>query len=81
MDVREVHAKVLILQYALGVAHFSASNIVFPPEGRLRTKKSSPSPRDTLSFKENPGWEKMEERGGSSKLVTQVLRKRFHISE
>lgn len=39
MNFQGVHAKVLILQYILGVAHFSASNIVFPPGGRLRPKR------------------------------------------
>lgn len=48
MDMQEVHAKVLILQYVLGVAHFSAANIVFPPEGKLRPKKFSAFRRYTV---------------------------------
>lgn len=52
MDMQGVHAKVFILQYVLRVAHFSASNFVFPPEGRLSQNSSLP-PVVTLSFKKN----------------------------
>jgi len=80
MGMQEVHAKVLILRYILGVAHFSASNIALPLEGRLRPKKFSASRRYAVLQKE-PRMEKKEEKRCPSKLVAQILQKRFQISE
>lgn len=81
MNFQGVHAKVLILQYILGVAHFSASNIVFPPGGRLRPKKVHHLQETDCPLKTTKNREKKEERELSSKFMSQFLRKRFQISE
>lgn len=75
-----VHAKVLILQCVLGVAHFSTSNTVFPPEGTQAEKVFCL--RELHCPLKIPKSGIKEDRGCSSKFGVQGIQgKRFSISE
>lgn len=67
MDIQGVHAKVLILQCVLGVAHFFLLLTLYSRQQGDSGRKSFLPPGATLSFKKTQEWNK-----GGQRMFFQV---------